>query len=536
MGSVSTASKRKGLKRGPIRDNLEAFGVAILAAVLLKWFCIEAYQIPTSSMQPTLMGSSEASVYDRILVDKIRYEITEPQRWDVAVFRYPLQKNQNYVKRIVGMPGDRLHVAGGNVHLVTEKDGKREYTTLRKPERIQRGLWKEVYPARKEMREDPVTLGAAINASPVRGWEDKGNVLVGTLEQGRTSRLTFQDDADGGLVDRVWDGYPQAVGRAIREANIGLARRGEIVPDVKFTTGIRPEGTLEELAFEIEVVRPGKERLTYALELKDGKAQLTVRQGGGRSLLAQGPQVPCELPSGTTTEVTFWRLDDELVALRDGAEIARLDVMAYPVRDGCELSGPGSTPEQRVNAQMVFKGRGKVAVEDLRISRDQHWVRSSLDAGHVVEVPEGNYWMLGDNTLQSVDARDWTALVVGVTEDGTMVPADTPGARKVRGNKRPVPPARAPDRDETPIVFPEEKLVVMIDDVGEYVKMKSGVSPAYDSDNVLFERLDSTGPAGDWRPLEERVPFVPREDIIARGLLVFWPIWPIGVHRLGFVK
>jgi len=337
MGSVATASKRKGLKRGPIRDNLEAFGVAILAAVLLKWFCIEAYQIPTSSMQPTLMGSSEASVYDRILVDKIRYEITEPQRWDVAVFRYPLQKNQNYVKRIVGMPGDRLHVAGGNVHLVTEKDGKREYTTLRKPERIQQGLWKEVYPARKEMREDPVTLGAAINASPVRGWEDKGNVLVGTLEQGRTSRLTFQDDADGGLVDRVWDGYPQAVGRAIREANIGLARRGEIVPDVKFTTGIRPEGTLEELAFEIEVVRPGKERITYALEVAGGQAQLVVRQGGGRSVLAQGDKVACELASGASTELAFWRLDDELVAERNGVEIARLDVMAHATRDGCEL-------------------------------------------------------------------------------------------------------------------------------------------------------------------------------------------------------
>jgi hypothetical protein len=163
-------------------------------------------------------------------------------------------------------------------------------------------------------------------------------------------------------------------------------------------------------------------------------------------------------------------------------------------------------------------------------------VRSSLDPGHVVEVPAGHYWMLGDNTLQSVDARDWTALVVGMTDDGTMVPADTSGARKVRGNKRPVPPARAPDRDETPIVFPDEKVVVMIDDVGEYVRMKSGISPAYDSDNVLFERLDSTGADGDWRPVEERVPFVPREDIIGRGLLVFWPVWPLGVHRLGFVK
>ena len=47
---------------GPVRYNLEAFGVAILGAVLLKWFCLEAFQIPTSSMQPTLMGSSEAGV------------------------------------------------------------------------------------------------------------------------------------------------------------------------------------------------------------------------------------------------------------------------------------------------------------------------------------------------------------------------------------------------------------------------------------------------------------------------------------------
>ena len=56
---------------GPIRYNLEAFGVAILGAVLLKWFCIEAFAIPTSSMQPTLMGSFEAGIYDRLLVNKL---------------------------------------------------------------------------------------------------------------------------------------------------------------------------------------------------------------------------------------------------------------------------------------------------------------------------------------------------------------------------------------------------------------------------------------------------------------------------------
>ena len=58
-------------------------------------------------MQPTLMGSSEAGIYDRLLVDKLTPAIREPQRWDVTVFGYPLQQNQNYVKRLVGLPGVR---------------------------------------------------------------------------------------------------------------------------------------------------------------------------------------------------------------------------------------------------------------------------------------------------------------------------------------------------------------------------------------------------------------------------------------------
>ena len=124
--------------RRPWRENLEAFGVAILMAVLLKPMIIEAYQIPTPSMQPTLMGSVEANVHDRILVDKIRYELFEPKRWDISVFRYPIRRNQNYVKRIVGVGGDRMRIAGGNLYSV---DGEGSVDGIfRKPERIQGGL------------------------------------------------------------------------------------------------------------------------------------------------------------------------------------------------------------------------------------------------------------------------------------------------------------------------------------------------------------------------------------------------------------
>ena len=67
----------------------------ILFAVLLKPFLIEAYMIPTPSMQPTMMGSREASVHDRLLVDKLCYAWGDPERWDIAVFRYPIRQIQS---------------------------------------------------------------------------------------------------------------------------------------------------------------------------------------------------------------------------------------------------------------------------------------------------------------------------------------------------------------------------------------------------------------------------------------------------------
>src|SRR5690349_12021685 len=104
--AVGGGGKRKAPRRGALRDNCEAFAVAILMAVVLKYFCLEAYMIPTSSMQPTMMGEKSADVNDRILVDKARYEGFEVRRWDIVVFRYPIRQTQNYVKRCVGLPKD----------------------------------------------------------------------------------------------------------------------------------------------------------------------------------------------------------------------------------------------------------------------------------------------------------------------------------------------------------------------------------------------------------------------------------------------
>jgi signal peptidase I len=537
---MSKPQKKHVRRMGPVRDNLEAFGVAILAAVLLKWFCIEAFQIPTSSMQPTLMGDVYAGVYDRILVDKIRYLLHEPQRWDVGVFRYPLQKNQSYVKRILGTPGDRLHIAGGNVHFVTDRNGKREYTTLRKPPHIQKRLWKEVFPARMRLRNETSAIGPGkcfvVPAS--RLWKEDGGTFVCTLEQGMVGRLPFTDTEDGGFLDRVYDGYPTAVGQKIREH---LPRTGtELVQDARFEVGVEPEQELDELAFEIEVLRPGKDRRVYAFVVKGGKGRLQVRERDS-TVGAESPEFDCAVPAGETTALVFEHLDDELVAWRDGDELQRFDVSAWHCREGMELppGTPGATESQKVTPQIVLKGKGgKVALHDYRLYRDQHWTRLELPVDHVIEVPAGHFYMMGDNTLQSVDSRGWTAIEIGVDGEGRVVPPKTPGARIVRGNKRPVPSTLPPDRDETPVIVASRGQIAMLDEFGEILALKARAEIAghQGDQRLLFHAPGAQDGHGEWPPPESMVPFVPREHFQGRALVGFWPTWPFGPQRVGFIK
>lgn len=537
--------KKKKPLMGPVRVNLEAFGVAILAAVLLKWFCIEAFQIPTSSMQPTLMGDEPSAVYDRILVDKLLPTIREPKRWDITVFKYPLQKNQNYVKRIGGMPGDRLMIAGGNLYQVVDgADGKRTYRVERKPADLQEQMWKNVFPGRALARAETKWLGETLAGSPPRSWSEDGRGVTVQLE-GQRAFVYFRDEIDGGMIDRVWDGYPEAVARAIREKNQGHQPQ-EIVPDVRLAATVTAEQALDELALEVVVARPQFDTWTFALALRAGKGQLQVRKDA--TVLGASPEFELALAPGHAARIAFAHVDDELIAWLDGRELQRFDCSAWACRDGCVLPFVDRTLQrpanQKVTPQIAARGRGKVRFDDLRIDRDQHYTRST--APEIIEVPEGHYYMLGDNTLQSIDSRGWTAITVGVDADGNVVPPDTPGARIVRGNKRPMYLTNPPDRDETPIPLPAQQAIVMIDEYGEILRLKGEVGAGW-PERVSFRTPGAVDGRGEWTAPETSnsrgISFVPRADIQGRALLVFYPSRPFSwlflnnwPGRFGFVR
>lgn len=543
--------KKKPLM-GPVRQNLEAFGVAILAAVLLKWFCIEAFQIPTSSMQPTLMGSVEAGVYDRIIVDKIVQTFREPKRWDITVFKYPLQKNQNYVKRIGGMPGDRLYIGGGNLYQVKDVDGKRSYETIRKPDDLQAQMWKDVYPGRRVTRSETKALGSIFGASPSSAASEDGDAFVLT-STGNPVRLFFRDEAEGGMIDRVWDGYPPDVARLMRDRT-PLSTPQEIVPDVRLGAAVTPEQVPAEFAAEVEVRRPGADTWTYALVVANGKGVLLVRKD--REVLAKSDEFAFELTAGTTTGIGFAHVDDQLVAWRNGGEVQRFDCSAFAIRSGCELPLEQGllpvTPDghlrlpgnQGVTPQFVVKGGGKVRLVDVHVDRDQHYTRSG--APEVIEVPEGHYYMLGDNTLQSIDSRGWTAITIYVDDQGNVVPPETPGSHAIRGNKRAMPLDRSPDRDETPIGLPNEHAIVMIDEFGEIHRFHANLSTDWGR-RIAFLPDNAQDGHGEWKAIDTTntvgISFVPRSDIMGRALLIFYPSrplsWLFGSNwpgRFGFVR
>jgi signal peptidase I len=103
----------------------------VLAIVLvLRSFLLEPFQIPSGSMKPTL------EVGDFILVNKFAYgirlpvidtkiiEVGDPQRGDVMVFRYPSEPSINYIKRVIGVPGDHIVVDGKQLYVNGEAVSK----------------------------------------------------------------------------------------------------------------------------------------------------------------------------------------------------------------------------------------------------------------------------------------------------------------------------------------------------------------------------------------------------------------------------
>ncbi len=177
------------------RETIESIIIAIILALMFRAYEAEAFIIPTGSMAPSLQGEHKdlecencgfryragasyenlsgdnrdsidstfcpicqyqtkirsnvadhtSNNGDRILVNKFIYDFSEPERYDVIVFKNPGNGKQNYIKRLIGLPGDNILIENGDIYLM-ERDGSGGWTRTisRKPAHKLRHILQEV--------------------------------------------------------------------------------------------------------------------------------------------------------------------------------------------------------------------------------------------------------------------------------------------------------------------------------------------------------------------------------------------------------
>lgn len=110
-------------RKNVVREYVEAIVIAVVLAMFIRSFVVQAFKIPSGSMEPTLL------IGDHILVNKFIYGITvpfthtklyplrNPQRGDVIVFIYPVDESKDFIKRVIGIGGDSIEIRQKKIYI-----------------------------------------------------------------------------------------------------------------------------------------------------------------------------------------------------------------------------------------------------------------------------------------------------------------------------------------------------------------------------------------------------------------------------------
>jgi signal peptidase I len=212
-GPMGATARREALKRVNRRrvrwlgDGMLVVVAAVALFLLTKSFLIEAYKIPTGSMERTLL------VGDFLLVDKLVYgaevpflhtrlpAVRHPRRGDVIVFEYPEDRSKNFVKRLVGAPGDTLAMTDG-VLFLNGRAQREQYVSHTDP---------DFDPSEQQFRWQNRWLVQTAEAARTGYHPSRNN--WGPLIVPVESYFVLGDNRDNSLDSRYWGFVPDSLVR-----------------------------------------------------------------------------------------------------------------------------------------------------------------------------------------------------------------------------------------------------------------------------------------------------------------------------------
>lgn len=114
-------------KKSKTREYIESLVIAAIIAFFVRGFIVQAFKIPSSSMEPTLL------IGDHLLVNRLSYvmkvpftdsvifSLGDPKKGDVIVFRYPMDKSKDFIKRVIATEGDILEIKNKVIYVNGKK-------------------------------------------------------------------------------------------------------------------------------------------------------------------------------------------------------------------------------------------------------------------------------------------------------------------------------------------------------------------------------------------------------------------------------
>ncbi len=438
-----------------IKTTTETMLTALILAFVFRAFMVEAFIIPTGSMAPSLLGAHGTCVCsncgweydfgprrdygrrdesnpdaafewppfvvcpncqervdqpaavapppkpgDRILVHKWPFDIGGvfgPRRWDVIVFRDPANPELNYIKRLVGLPHEKVEIIDGDVFI--QEPGQAQPHIARKTAAAQSVLWSIVYDHDYiPLKEGEYGAFPQWSATEGSAWSGLGLRTLRCRPAGSDPQpLYFAPRGPHAFLQDVY-GY-----------NHGTS--GALVGDVRLAVEITPRAGDGWIELRLE----RGPRTFIARVTREGVARLLMAGGGEGAAGAGRPPVEIGV-----TAVSPLR-DDHPVALRlthldyrvlfevDGNVVLETSDEQYApdVQDLRQSPGLTSAVELSItSAGLALDARA------LRIDRDVHYTyRPGLTRraapGDPFELAEDEYFVLGDNSPESHDSRLW---------------------------------------------------------------------------------------------------------------------------------
>lgn len=411
---------------------------ALILAFIFRAFFIEAFVIPTGSMADALLGrhlsarcpfcgwaydvgprldgresddiapdfvrcpncrqiaeppADSAKPGDRILVAKWPFMLGWPrplQRWDVIVFRDPLDPTANYIKRLIGLPGESVEIIDGDVYI--------NGAIAQKTPAAQSALWFLVF----DQDHVPTLAGSD---DPMQVWVTSPQEgAPGAGWTGLQSRVLRYDAVDD--VPRRISFAPAAALTHFLDSYGYNPNEGRVyVSDVRLTCELTPLRTGGSMRLILE--RDGLE--ISATLSGDGSATLTQANAGAPTALGTWTGAGGSLRAGERVRVEFACVDRVAYLAIDGRRVA-----AAALLDAPDLGSIGRRRVRTMPPRISVESRGlPLELRHVRVDRDVYYrsdERSTLRAGpgEPFTLREREHFVLGDNSPASHDSREWS--------------------------------------------------------------------------------------------------------------------------------